>query len=301
MTAPDGTTGESMSSPKNSPTPLDVFRQVTAKKATPLLPESDADIPRLSAGVGVKSCPVKVKTDGMADGDFLGYASVFGVKDTCGDVVQKGAFGKTLADWASKGQPIPLLWGHNTADPDMNLGEIVTAEEDSHGLKVHGRLDMSNPKAAQTYKLLKSGRVGQMSFAYRVTDGAYVMPESKDGESFYSINSVDLFEVSIVPIGANQDTEILAVKSVLASLQSKAGRVLSAKNESVIAQCYDQLMEVAMALKSVLPPDAGDSQDQEPTSGEEPSAPKSAPTTPTPSVNLANLKIAIQSQEGNLS
>ena len=149
---------ETTSSP-DIPTPL----EVALKTATPeFLEDADFLVAEIRqrqdakhADVGVKSCPVKVKTEGMADGDFIGYASVFGVKDSYGDIVQKGAFGKTLVDWAAKSAPIPLLWGHNTADPDMNLGEIVSAEEDDHGLKVHGRLDITNPKAAQTYKLLK--------------------------------------------------------------------------------------------------------------------------------------------------
>lgn len=275
-------------SSRDIPTPLDV-----ARKAAPLR-AVDAD----HGGVGVKACPIKIKTDGMTDGEFIGYASVFGVKDTCGDVVQKGAFAKTLTDWDTKSVPIPLLWGHNTADPDMNIGHIVTAEEDDHGLKVHGRLDVTNPKAAQTYKLLKSGRVNQMSFAYSVTDGAYVMPESATEDPYYSINAVDLYEVSVVPIGANQDTEILSVKSVIGSLAAKAGRTLSAKNEDIIAQCADQAMEIAMALKSVLPP-GGEQQDQNQTSGAEPppdAAKQSGEATPTPSVSLAMTLIEIETQ-----
>jgi len=292
-----------MSSPeKHFPTPLEVAAK---KKLTDeFIEDASFLVPEINqradahAGVGVKSCPIKVKTDGMTDGEFIGYASVFGVKDTCGDVVQKGAFAKTLTDWDAKAVPIPLLWGHNTADPDMNIGHVVAAEEDDHGLKVHGRLDVTNPKAAQTYKLLKSGRVNQMSFAYSITDGAYVMPESKTGDPFYSINSVDLYEVSVVPIGANQDTEILSVKSVIGSLAAKAGRTLSAKNEDIISQCADQAMEIAMALKSVLP-GGGEQQDQnETTSGAEPppdaAKQQSGEATPTPSVSLAMTLIEIE-------
>ena len=177
---------------------------------------------------GAKSFTIKVKTDGLAEGEFLGYASVFGNKDSYGDVVLPGAFSTSLAEWERKGIPIPLLWGHNTADPDFNLG-FVTAEEDDRGLKVHGRLDMESPKAAQTYRLLKSGRVNQMSFAYSVVKGAFVEPVSDDGatscrDAYYELRELDLYEVSIVPIGANQETEILAVKSALRGLRGKAGK-----------------------------------------------------------------------------
>jgi HK97 family phage prohead protease len=256
------------------------------------------------AAAGVKSVIVKFKTDGLEEGEFTGYASVFGNKDLYGDVVLKGAFTNTLAEWERKGVPIPLLWGHNTADPDFNLGEIVSAEEDDHGLKVHGRLDLESPKSAQTYRLLKSGRVNQMSFAYGVVDGAYVQPEGEGKtwrDAYYELRELDLYEVSIVPIGANQETEILAVKSVIGSLAAKAGRTLSAKNEDAIRGALTQAEEIVTALKGVLPDDTSDAdeEDQDQTSGKEPppdatalKSSQSDSATPSPSVYLALLDLS---------
>ncbi|WP_054812098.1 HK97 family phage prohead protease [Nocardia arizonensis] len=252
--------------------------------------------------MNTKACAVKIKAGpdaGLAEGEFVAYASVFGNKDSYGDVVQPGAFAATLKAWAAKAIPIPLLWGHNTADPDFNLGEIVEASEDSHGLKVHGRLDMDSPKSAQVYRLLKSGRVSQMSFAYAIVDGEWVEPVGEGKtykDAYYSLKTLDLFEVSIVPIGANQETEILAVKAAAAGLRAKAGRVLSAKNEDIIRETVDQLEQAAASLKAVLPADGAteDEEDQDKTSGKEPSPGKSAQTpagqtTPNPVVSLALL------------
>ncbi len=245
-----------------------------------------------------KACAVKIKAGadaGLAEGEFYAYASVFGNKDSYGDIVQPGAFTDTLAAWAAKGLPLPLLWGHNTADPDFNLGEVVQAVEDFHGLKVHGRLDLESPKSAQVYRLLKGGRVSQMSFAYSVIEGEWVEPVGEGKtykDAYYSLIKVDLYEISIVPIGANQETEILAVKSAASALRAKAGRVLSAKNESAIREVKEQLDEAAKALDDVLAAVAteetnDDEQDQ--TSGKEPSPEKSGKTTPNPSVSLASL------------
>jgi HK97 family phage prohead protease len=277
----------------------------TAKHST-----SVSDRPQPEAGT--KSVVVKFKTDGLADGEFIGYASVFGNKDSYGDVVIKGAFANTLAEWERKGVPIPLLWGHNTADPDFNLGEIVTAEEDDKGLKVHGRLDMESPKSAQTYRLLKSGRVNQMSFAYHVVDGAYIQPEGDDKtwrDAYYELRELELYEVSIVPIGANQETEILAVKAITSALQAKAGRALSSKNEDALRGALSQAEEVVTALKDVLSAvdsddDDTDEEDQDKTSGKEPPAgatetkspsqPDAA--TPSPSVSLALMEIETLAQ-----
>ncbi|MEU0871643.1 HK97 family phage prohead protease [Nocardia brasiliensis] len=253
--------------------------------------------------MNTKSCAVKIKAGpdaGLAEGEFIAYASVFGNKDSYGDIVQPGAFADTLEAWAGKSNPIPLLWGHNTADPDFNLGEVVEAVEDFHGLKVHGRLDMDSPKSAQVYRLLKSGRVSQMSFAYSVVDGEWVEPTGEGKtykDAYFSLKRLDLFEVSIVPIGANQETEILAVKAAAGALRAKAGRVLSAKNEDLIRDTVAQLEQAVESLKSVLPADDSgeDEQDQEKTSGKEPSPGKSAQTsagktTPSPVVSLASLE-----------
>lgn len=230
-----------------------------------------------------KNAPVRVKAgpdDGLAEGEFTAYASVFGNKDDYGDVVMPGAFTKDLERWEKSGNPIPLLFGHVMSDPDFNLGEIVTATEDDKGLLVHARLDLENPKATQTYRMLKGRRVNQMSFAYDVIQGGFATrrknpdDENSDTEEIYELRELKLYEVSVVTIGANQETEILAVKSIPVVgdrlvTEIKAGRVLSAKNESEIRSAHDALTRVLSALdvdeekargkpgKSVRPADQG--------------------------------------------
>lgn len=195
--------------------------------------------------VGLKAGP----DDGLAEGEFYGYASVFGNVDAYGDVVQAGAFTDTLAEWEKADAEIPLLFGHNMRDPDFNIGH-VTAIEDDHGLKVHGYLDLEGPKAMQVYRLLKGRRVNQMSFAFDIVEAAWEKTEEL-GE-FFSLRKLKLYEVSIVPIGANQETEILAVKHLAAAV--KAGRVLSAKNEATLRAARDAIDEV---LTSAEPADDG--------------------------------------------
>ena len=208
-----------------------------------------------------KNAPAKLKAgpdDGLGEGEFTAYASVFGNKDSYGDIVMPGAFAKDLDRWAAKGDPIPLLFGHNMSDPDYNIGEILAAEEDETGLKVHARLDLQSPKALQVYRLLKGRRVSQMSFAYDVIDGGYEK-RAKDGgadgesEEFYALRELKVYEVSVVPIGANQETEILAVKAIPTAAHRfaedlKAGRVLSAKNEGELRTAHEALGRVLSVL-----------------------------------------------------
>lgn len=191
----------------------------------------------------IKSVPFKVKAagteDGLEEGQFEGYCSVFGNVDSYGDIVVKGAFTDTLAEWAAKGDPIPLLWGHDFSDPFSNIGSIDSAEEDDHGLKVRGSFDLENPKAQQVYRLAKGRRTTGMSFAYDVRD-------SEDRDDATYLKSLGLFEASIVPIGANALAGVGAVKALTAEL--KAGRTLSAKNESTIREAVESLTSVLSSL-----------------------------------------------------
>lgn len=174
--------------------------------------------PVLPAGAERKNTVMKTKKldlkidrigakDDLTAGQFTGYASVFGNVDSVGDKIIKGAFAKSLKDFGDGGAGIPCYWCHETSDPEMNLGSTLEATEDEHGLFVKVQLDLDNPKAAYAYKLLKEQRVRQMSFAYQVTDG-----ENK--KDCFEITGCKIFEVSIVPVGANQATSIESVKAL---------------------------------------------------------------------------------------
>lgn len=151
-------------------------------------------------------------TEDVADGgEVLAYASTFDrVPDSYGDVVARGAFAKTLADWQASGNPIPLLFGHRTDDPRMNLGAVIEAEEDERGLKIRARFDEENEIAQYTRKLVKEGRLTKLSFAYDTLDSAPVV--LADGTRANELRELKLYEVSLVPIPANQLTEVIEAK-----------------------------------------------------------------------------------------
>ena len=65
--------------------------------------------------------------------------------------------------------------------------------------------------AEQVYNLVKSRRLNQLSFAYDTIDQAPV--SLPGGGKANELRKVKLYEVSLVPVGANSDTEVLAVKT----------------------------------------------------------------------------------------
>jgi HK97 family phage prohead protease len=189
----------------------------------------------------IKTATAQIKATGPDDGlgemQFTGYASVFGNKDSYGDVVEPGAFTDTLAKWQTSSEVIPCLWGHDMLDPESNIGHVLEASQDSRGLLVKVQLDPESDRAKTVYRLLKGRRVGDMSFAYEVQDSAWA--KSDDLGDYQALRKLHLFEVSVVGIGANQEAEILTVKTAAAMLADgvKAGRVISAKNESSLRVC----------------------------------------------------------------
>ena len=223
--------------------------------------------------------------EGLEEGQFTAYASVFGNVDSYGDVVLKGAFDDSLTNWKDSGQNIPALWGHDTYDPFSNIGHVLDAKEDERGLLVTAQLDLENPKAMQVYRLVKGKRINQMSFAYDVIDSGSA---ELDGQKVQELKKLNLYEVSVVPFGANSETEILAVKAAADALLTgaKSGRSISSKNEGELRKAYDALGAV---LSSLEPTDevkaSGHNPVNDDASAEEPSQANAPVKSEEPSVN----------------
>ncbi|GAB18107.1 hypothetical protein GOEFS_046_00630 [Gordonia effusa NBRC 100432] len=176
-----------------------------------------------------KQNDAQIKTADSKTGTFEGYASAFGNLDSYGDIVQRGAFARTIAEWARKGH-IPVFYGHRTDDPEMCIGHVVNAVEDDHGLKVTCQLDMDSPKAAQTHRMLAAGRIGEMSIGY-------VTRDSEQKSDHLLLKDLELLEVSVVPIGANRATSINNVKA------GPAGQHLGGEHMTVEIKNADQRVD----------------------------------------------------------
>lgn len=81
-------------------------------------------------------------------GEIVAYAATFDREpDAYGDIIRKGAFTRSLKEWAESGKPIPLLYGHNAENPEYNIGACKTAIEDDHGLLIRAGFDPDNDTA----------------------------------------------------------------------------------------------------------------------------------------------------------
>lgn len=192
----------------------DYFENSACKGAF-LMPEKRLTMHQFKACV--KS---ELKEDG---GTVKGYASTFDRDpDAYGDVVAKGAFAKSLERWEAlnaEGKYIPLLWGHDTEDPKSNIGRVIEAEEDERGLLITAEFDADNEKAQYVRKLVQEGRVYQFSFAFEIRDQAPV--ELENGMKANELRDLELFEVSLVQIPANQHATVEEVKSDVIEVELK--------------------------------------------------------------------------------
>lgn len=214
----------------------------------------------------IKNVPVKFKTgetDGLKEGEFLVYPSTFTrTPDAYGDVVAKGAFARGIAKRKDSGAVLPGLFGHRMDDPHMYIAAAIDEGEDDHGWWVKGVFDLEDATAAKVYRLVKSGRIRELSFAYDVIDGGLVKLE--DGTDAYELRDLDVFEFSFVPVGANRDTSIVAVKSAVDALAAsvKAGAAVDVDSAESLRDALGTLAAAVDAIKNTLPP-PGAGPDQE--------------------------------------
>lgn len=181
--------------------------------------------------MNTKSIELRTKDfiDGTEEGVIAGYASVFGNVDSYGDIVVKGAFSKFLSELAQTGKKVSVYYGHNMDDPRANIGVVTELEERDYGLWFKAQLDLSGDTYGRlVYEQLKDGRLDSMSFGYSIVDAAC----TQEG---YELRELKLFEVSVVPIPANDQALITEVK---------AGRAISRKNLDLIRAAYEALGEL---------------------------------------------------------
>lgn len=130
--------------------------------------------------------------DGLTLGDdarISGYASVFGVCDTGGDVVEQGAYSEGLKALGKGGGRVRMLWQHDPAQP---IGIWDEVREDDRGLHVSGRLLTQVARGREAVALLKAGALDGLSIGYRVRRA------TRDAKGRRLLTAVELWEVSLV-------------------------------------------------------------------------------------------------------
>lgn len=155
---------------------------------------------------------LKLATDETAAesaGTFTGYLAVFNNVDLGDDVIEQGAFAKTLNDARERKSAqggaylFPILAQHDSAAP---CGGFMEAREDNYGLWVKGQLDLDTQIGREVYSGLKKGYLSGMSIGYNTIKYKWV------GDVRH-LQELALLEGSVVTFPMNPEAQVGAVKA----------------------------------------------------------------------------------------
>ena len=191
-----------------------------------------------------KEFPMQKSADDA--GTISGYFSTYDrIPDSYGDVIAKGAFTETIEKRKASGHPFPLCWNH---DLDQIIGSVNPDDiQDTDKGPLMTASFFNTPLAQEKREIVKSGVVYQFSFAYDILEAGPV--ELENGIKANELKKLDLFEVSIVPIPANQNAVMTEVK---------AGRRNSAKDADRLRQIIALAQECLGELEDTEEPDNGE-------------------------------------------
>ncbi len=150
-----------------------------------------------------KDFPLELKAVNE-DGTFEGYLSVYGEVDLGNDLVEPGAFTKTLSQ--NKGM-VPLLWNHDDGSP---LGMLYLTD-DAYGLKVKGEMFVNEvPKAAEIHAAAKrfqaAGRNMGLSIGYQALQKSFE-------EGIRHLKEVKLWEGSMTLFPMLTSAQVTSMKT----------------------------------------------------------------------------------------
>ncbi|HEV8189453.1 MAG TPA: HK97 family phage prohead protease [Pyrinomonadaceae bacterium] len=146
-----------------------------------------------------KGKPIQLQIKSLAeDGTFEGDLAVYNNLDLGGDLIEPGAFAKTIKE---RGGTVPMLWQHNSEKPIGTLTLIDTPE----ALKVKGELLMELDDAKRAYILIKARVIKGLSIGFDT-----IKDSVENGVR--RLKEIRLWEGSIVTFPMNEMAMITSVK-----------------------------------------------------------------------------------------
>lgn len=194
-----------------------------------------------------KSFEMKADEVGGISGFFSTYDKT---PDSYGDIIEPGAFTKTIEKRKESGHPFPLCWNH---DFSAVIGAVDSVEDTEKGPYIEAHF-LDTQLAQDVRKAVQSGAIYQFSFAYDVLGARKPTPEEEKAGVTQVLTEVEVYEVSVVTVPANQNAVVTEVK---------AGRRNRKADEEIIRNCIE-------SLKSLLDEGEADNTENEPAKDAEP-------------------------------
>ena len=143
----------------------------------------------------------------LKQGIVSGYFSMFGNKDLDGDIIERGAFAKTIQERGPMGKGlIKYLLDH---DKTKAVARITELSEDSRGLKYAAKIG-SHSLGQDFLKMIESGIINQHSFGFVTVKEMY-----DEQAKANRIKEVMMLEGSAIQfLGANPETTYIDLKDI---------------------------------------------------------------------------------------
>lgn len=177
-----------------------------------------------------KTIEMKADESGIIEGYFSTYDKE---PDSYGDIIEPGAFTETIKKREETGHPFPLCFNH---DFSAVIGAVDSVKDTEKGPYIKAHF-LDTQQAQDVRKMLLSGAIYQFSFAYEVLESRAPTKEEEKAGIYNVLQKLEVFEISVVTVPANQNAVATEVKS--AEPETKAGKRNSKADEDVIRQIRD--------------------------------------------------------------
>ena len=179
-----------------------------------------------------KSFEMKAADNGSIEGYFSTYDKT---PDSYGDIIEPGAFTETIKAREESGHPFPLCFNH---DFSAVIGAVDSVKDTEKGPFISAHF-LDTQLAQDVRKMLQSGAIYQFSFAYDIKGRRNPTEEEEKEGVMNVLTDLEVFEISVVTVPANQNAVATEVKSV--EPETKQGRRNRKADEEIIRNCIKSL------------------------------------------------------------
>ena len=196
-----------------------------------------------------KGFDISFKDVDTKQGIVSGYFASFGTKDSDGDIIDPGAFRKTMLERGPKGkQLIKWLLDH---DRTKVPGKLLELEEDHFGAKYVGKVGRHSV-GRDFLLMVEDGLINQHSFGFKAIKEQYDHATKTN-----HIKELMMFEGSSIQfLGANPNTPITGLKSLEDALQmcAKMEKFIRTSNatDDTLIKLNEQLISLQKSIEPLI-------------------------------------------------
>jgi HK97 family phage prohead protease len=173
-------------------------------------------------------------------GSFEGILATYGNVDLGDDLIEPGAFTKTIQE---HGNEVKLLWQHS---PENVIGTLQLLDGPD-ALRVKGQIEIDDdiPFSRTAYKLLKKNLLSGLSIGYDT-----IKEDVKDGVRH--LKELRLWEGSLVTFPMNENAAVTSIKAYQRSRSRKDNFDDEYAQTQIIAAPYQMMDAIYSSLSGML-------------------------------------------------